>query len=61
MPRFKDMNRSIPGLRSHVLGDGDMKIDGRMPHLKGGRTFVDWDGAVSRFHEVGLALGLVAR
>jgi hypothetical protein len=26
MPRFKDMNRSIPGLRSHVLGDGDMKI-----------------------------------
>src|SRR6516162_10916459 len=26
MPRFKDMNRSIPGLGSHVLGDGDMKI-----------------------------------
>jgi hypothetical protein len=26
MPRFKDMKRSIPGLRSHVLGDGDMKI-----------------------------------
>ena len=26
MPRFKDMNRSIPGLRSHVLSDGDMKI-----------------------------------
>jgi len=26
MPRFKDMNRSIAGLRSHVLGDDDMKI-----------------------------------
>ena len=26
MPRFKDMNHSIPGLGSHVLGDGDMKI-----------------------------------
>jgi hypothetical protein len=26
MPRLKDMKRSIPGLRSHVLGDGDMKI-----------------------------------
>jgi hypothetical protein len=26
MPRIKDMNRSIPGLGSHVLGDGDMKI-----------------------------------
>jgi hypothetical protein len=25
MPRFKNMNRGIPGLRSHVLGDGDMK------------------------------------
>ena len=26
MPRFKDMNHSIPGLGSHVLGDGDVKI-----------------------------------
>ena len=30
MPRFKDMKRSIPGLRSHVLGDGDMKIGVRL-------------------------------
>jgi hypothetical protein len=29
MPRFKDMNRGIPGLGSYVLGDGDMKIGGR--------------------------------
>ena len=26
MPRFKNMNHSILGLGSHVLGDGDMKI-----------------------------------
>ena len=26
MSRLKDMNRGIPGLGSHVLGDGDMKI-----------------------------------
>jgi hypothetical protein len=26
MSSFKDMNRGIPGLGSHVLGDGDMKI-----------------------------------
>jgi hypothetical protein len=50
-----------PGCRRADLTDFkqlDMKIDLRMPHLKSGRTFVDWDGAVARFHEVGLALGL---
>ena len=26
MSRFKDMKSGIPGLGSHVLGDGDMKI-----------------------------------
>jgi len=26
MSRFEDMNRGIPGLGSHLLGDGDMKI-----------------------------------
>jgi hypothetical protein len=50
-----------PGCRRADLIDFkqlDMKIDLRMPHLKGGRTFVDWDGAVARFLEVGRYLGL---
>jgi hypothetical protein len=40
----------------------EMRIDGRQPHLAGRRLFVDWDEAIARFREAGIAaIGLLHR
>jgi hypothetical protein len=36
-----------------------MKIDLRMPHLMGNRLFLGWNGAMAKFREAGVELGLL--
>jgi hypothetical protein len=53
-----------PGCRRADLAEFKrlaMKIDLRMPHLTGDRLFPDWDGAMAKFREADIVLGLLPR